>query len=63
MSIVISGIALHTDHRWQRYADGSCGVFVLVPASPSTRIRTASNAKYLPGPTCGGNKRRQVVAY
>ena len=51
MSIVISGIALNTDHRWQRYADGSCGVFVLVPTSPSTRIRTASNAKVLAG-TC-----------
>ena len=63
MSIVISGITSNTDHRWQ----GTQTDLVVYSCSFRLHLLRESELlatlKYLPGPTCGGNERRQVVAY
>ena len=63
MSIVISGITSNTDHRWQ----GTQTDLVVYSCSFRLHLLRESELlatlKYLPGSTCGGNERRQVVAY
>ena len=63
MSIVISGITSNTDHRRQ----GTQTYLVVYSCSCRLHLLPESELlatlKYLPGPTYGGNERRQVVAY